>query len=92
MNNRHVIIQVGGTGFDSAKPMDHPKVEFYRIDGPDTEHKIDMALLNDLVVPLKLVFVGGEEARRFAELYHADWIESGPTAVGNILRMWEFGS
>jgi len=47
-----------------------------------------MALLNDFVTPLKLAFVGGEEARHFAELYHGTWIEDGPTAVSDVLRYW----
>jgi hypothetical protein len=48
----------------------------------------DMTLLNDLVVPINLVFVGGVEAKRLADLYHGTWIENGPTAIADILRCW----
>jgi hypothetical protein len=35
-------------------------VEVYYVDGPDIELQVDMALLNDLIRPLKLAFVGGQ--------------------------------
>lgn len=42
-----------------------------------------MALLNDLQMPLKLVFLGGDDARHFAELYHGEWIEDDPVRSFN---------
>jgi hypothetical protein len=38
----------------------HPDVEVYYVDDPDIEHRVDMALLNDLITPCKLTFVGGD--------------------------------
>ena len=39
-----------------------------------TEEDIDMRLLEDLHGDVNLVFVGGPEARRLAELYGAEYI------------------
>lgn len=40
----------------------HPDVEVYRISRPNPEDQIDMGLLNDLVRPVEMAFVGGEDA------------------------------
>lgn len=80
MRIRQVIIQVGSR---STKLAPSPGVEVYYVDGPDSEDRIDMALLNDLQMPLKLVFLGGDDARHFAELYHGEWIEDDPVRSFN---------
>ena len=48
---------------------DRLDVEVYRLNGPDFEHEIEMAFLNNLETPLKLAFVGGEEAKQFDGQY-----------------------
>ncbi len=88
-NTRHVVIEVGSRGFDAAKLMHVDGLEVYHADGPETEDQIDMALLNDLVRPIKLVFVGDDGVRLRAERYHADWIRCSPAAVCDILRIWQ---
>lgn len=87
---RYIAIIVGtATSIDPERLRSDSGVEVYQVDGPDAEHNIDMALLNDLVRPVKLVFVGGEDARFYAELYHAFWTEDGPNAVAEVLRCWD---
>jgi hypothetical protein len=88
LNSRHVIIEIGDRVLDASKLRHVPGIEVYHANGPETEDQIDIALLNDLVMPLKLVFVGDEGVRLFAEEYHADWIQCSPTAVDDILRTW----
>jgi len=66
----------------------HEGVEVYSV---STEDEIEMALLNDLHSPCKLVFIGGERAKRFAEQYGATCIESTPTLEENLLRFWAEG-
>jgi hypothetical protein len=69
---------------------DRPDVEVYRLrPGPDLEDQIDMALLNDLITPLKLAFVGGDEAKTFANEYGGVWIPDGPTVEADVRRFWD---
>jgi len=68
---------------------DHPGVELYVIDGADAEHQIDLALLNDLHCPIKLAFVGGDQAEHFATLYHGTWFRLTPTVEEKLIRFWE---
>ena len=65
MRTRYVAILLGAVNIDVEKLKGYPGVAVYRIDGPETEHKIEMALLNNLVVPLKFIFVGAG-AKHFA--------------------------
>ena len=66
-----------------------PGVEEYRLHpGPDLEHQIEMALLNNLETPLKLAFVGGEEAKQFDGQYSGVWIPDGPNVEEDLCRFW----
>jgi hypothetical protein len=92
MRTRYIAILVGTeSDIVTERLKVRPDVEVYRIDGPNPEHQtheIEMALLNDLVIPIRLCFVGGEDARHYAEMYRGTWIKDGPSAVGDILRCW----
>lgn len=89
MTKRYVAILLDVEADIYTEPLQvHPGAEVYRIDGPDLENQIDMALLNDLVVPLKLAFVVGEIAKHYAEVYHGTWIEDGPNATARIVQFW----
>jgi hypothetical protein len=58
---RYILMYFGSVDRPSWERLkDRPDVEVYRLDGPDFEDQVDMALLNDLILPLKLAFVGGE--------------------------------
>lgn len=67
---------------------DLPDVEVYRLDGPDLEDQIEMALLNDLITPLALAFVGGVEAKPFDGQYGGVWMPDGNKVEGELLRFW----
>jgi hypothetical protein len=67
---------------------DRLDVEVYRLNGPDFEHEIEMALLNNLETPLKLAFVGGEEAKQFDGQYSGVWIPDGPNVEEDLCRFW----
>jgi hypothetical protein len=88
MMTRHIAIPCGAVNIHLEKLKGCPGVEVYRIDGPDAENQVEMALLNDLVTPLKLACVGSEDGRRFAEMYNGTWVEEGPSAVADVLRHW----
>jgi hypothetical protein len=49
-----------------------------------------MALLNDLIRPLKLAFVGGDLAKRLATAYYGTWIEDTPSVSEDLLAFWGF--
>ena len=65
-------------------------VEVYYVDGPDIEHQVDMALLNDMIIPCKLAFVGGDTAKHLAEAYFGTWIEDTPSVSEDLLAFWGF--
>jgi len=67
---------------------DRPGVEIYRVDGPDLEDQIEMALLTDLITPCKLAFVGGDLAKRLATAYYGTWIEDTPSVNEDLLAFW----
>src|ERR1017187_4404826 len=69
--------------------VDRPSLERLK-DGPDFEDQVDMALLNDLILPLKLAFVGGKTAKRLATAYYGTWIEDTPSAIEDLLAFWGF--
>jgi hypothetical protein len=86
---RYIAIYFGPNIHPSLERMkDRPDVEIYRVDGPDFEDQIEMALLNDLVTPLKLAFVGGEDAKEFDGQYEGLWIEDRPNVEADLLRYW----
>jgi len=62
-----------------------PDIEIYNI---ANDYEIDMALLTNLETPLKLAFVGGDQARTFAKGYGGVWIEDGPNVEADLLRFW----
>ena len=49
-----------------------------------------MALLNDMIRPLKLAFVGGDLAKRLATAYDGTWIEDTSSAIEDLLAFWGF--
>ena len=61
------------------------------LDGPDLEDQVELALLNDLVRPLRLVFVGGDLAKRLAKAYSGTWIEDTPSINDDLLAFWGLG-
>ena len=67
---------------------DRLDVEVYRLEGPDFEHEIEMGLLDNLETPLKLAFVGGEEAKLFDGRYGGVWIADSATIETDLLRLW----
>jgi hypothetical protein len=69
----------------SAAITARPDVEVYHVANEDD---IDMALLNDLVVPCKLAFVGGDRAKAFADQYGGTWIQDGPDLEADLQRVW----
>ena len=87
---RHIAMYFGSIDRpDLERLKDRPDVEVYRLDGPDIEDQIDMALLNDLVTPLKLAFVGGDLAKRLATAYYGTWIEDTPSVHEDLLAFWD---
>jgi hypothetical protein len=88
---RYIAIYFGPNIHPSLERMkDRPGVEIYRVDGPDLEDQIEMALLNDLITPLKLAFVGGDTAKHLAEAYFGTWIEDTPSVNDELLAFWGF--
>src|ERR1035438_5181114 len=76
-------------GFKPLKGLENRSdVEVYYVDGPDIELQVDMALLNDLILPLKLAFVGGKTAKRLATAYYGTWIEDTPSVSEDLLAFW----
>jgi hypothetical protein len=47
-----------------------------------------LAFLNDFVSPLKLAFVGGDAAKRYADRYCGTWMNDTPTVAGELLEFW----
>jgi hypothetical protein len=47
-----------------------------------------MALLNDLVTPLKLAFVGGDDAKQLDGQYGGVWIADSPTVEQDLEGLW----
>lgn len=62
--------------------VDPPPPTFSKPDGVEVyhftdEHSLDMDLLNDLVIPLDLVFVGGGDlGKSLAKSYHGNWVSN----------------
>ena len=86
MNTRKIAICCGTSSLKGLE--NHPDVELYYVDGPDIEHQVDMALLNALIIPCKLAFVGGDLAKRLATAYYGTWIEDTPSAIEDLLAFW----
>jgi hypothetical protein len=88
---RYILMDFGSVDRSSLERLkDRPDVEVYRLDGPDFEDQVDMALLNDLILPLKLTFVGGDLAKRLATAYYGTWIEDTPSVSEDLLAFWGF--
>jgi hypothetical protein len=86
---RHIAMYFGSVGRPLLERLkDRPDVEVYRLNGPDFEDQIEMALLNDLIIPCKLPFVGGDLAKRLATAYYGTWIEDTPSAIEDLLAFW----
>ena len=86
---RYILMYFGSVDRPSLERLkDRPDVEVYRLDGPDFEDQVDMALLNDLILPLKLAFVGGKTAKRLATAYYGTWIEDTPSVSEGFLAFW----
>jgi hypothetical protein len=88
---RYIAIFVESSNVTPERLKVHPNVELYFVEGPDAENEIDMALLNDLVCPIELAFVGGAAAKAFAASYGSTWIENTPTVENDLLRFWGIG-
>ena len=85
---RHIVMYFGSVDRPSLKRFkDRLNVEVYRLDGPDLEDQIELALY-DLETPLKLAYVGGEEAKQFDGQYGGVWIPDGPNVEAGLLRSW----
>jgi hypothetical protein len=86
---RYILMHFGSVDRPSfGRLKDRPDVEVYRLHGPDFENEIEMALLNDLDLPLKLAFVGGDEVKQFDGQYSGVWIPDGPNLEADLLRFW----
>jgi hypothetical protein len=86
---RYILMYFGSVDRPSLERLkDRPDVEVYRLDGPDFEDQVDMALLNDLILPLKLAFVGGKTAKRLATAYYGTWIEDTASVSEDLLAFW----
>jgi len=85
MNFRQIAILVHTDIQLSGAVTARPGVEVYHV---SSEDDIDMALLNDLVVPCKLAFVGGDRAKAFADQYGGVWIQGGPDLEADLIRFW----
>ena len=86
MNTRKIAICCGTSSLKGLE--NRSDVEVYYVDGPDIELQVDMALLNDLIRPLKLAFVGGDLAKRLATAYYGTWIEDTPSVSEDLLAFW----
>src|ERR1035437_3563697 len=90
MNTRFVIFHFGSSQLKTEKLNELPGIELYLISGPDAEHQIDMALLNDLHCPVKVVFVGGLLAKGLALTYGARWLSDNTANVDDeLLQFWK---
>ena len=88
---RYILMYFGSVDRPSLERLqDRRDVEVYRVDGPDIELQVDMALLNDMIRPLKLAFVGGDLAKRLATAYDGTWIEDTSSAIEDLLAFWGF--
>ena len=86
---RYILMYVGSVDRPSLEQLKgHLKVEVYRLSGPDFENEIEMGLLNNLETPLKLVYVGGEEAKEFDGEYSGVWMPDGPNVENDLLGLW----
>ena len=84
---RYILMYVGSVDRPSLEQLKGRfDVEVYRLSGPDFKDQIELALLNDLIRPLKLAFVGGEEAKHFDGQYGAVWIPDGANVEADLLR------
>jgi hypothetical protein len=88
MNTRKIAICCGTSSLKGLE--NRSDVEVYYVDGPDIELQVDMTLLNDLIRPLKLAFVGGDLAKRLATAYYGTWIEHTPSVNEDLLAFWGF--
>jgi hypothetical protein len=86
---RHIAMYFGSVDQPFWERLkDRPDVEVYRLRGPDLEHEIEMALLNNLETPLKLAYVGGEEAKQFDGQYSGVWIAESANVERDLRRFW----
>ena len=86
---RYILMYFDSVDRQSLERLkDRRNVEVYRLDGPDFEDQIELALLNDLILPLKLAYVGGETARQFDGQYGGVWVPDGPTVEEDLCRFW----
>jgi hypothetical protein len=98
MYTRYVVMHFGSSYINVEELEQTPtdstdSVEVYALaDGPDVEDETELALLHDLVRPLRLVFVGADTAKRLAEAYGGDWIEDTANVPNDLLRIWELTS
>ena len=88
MCDRYIAIYFEPSYVDPEKLRVHPNVEIYVVGTENAEHKIEMALLNDLIRPLKLAIIGSDLAKRMADLYMGTYIEAGPFVEHEVIRFW----
>jgi len=90
-NIRYIVIYFEPHYLDLDRLNHHHGAEIYCVKPAslDRYNEIDMALLNDLHCPVKVVFVGGDLAEAAAEKYWATWIPNTPTATEDVLRFWD---
>jgi hypothetical protein len=90
-NIRYIVIYFDAHHLDSEKLKNRPGAEIYCVKPAslNSYNEIDMALLNDLHCPVRLVFVGGELAKEAAEKYWSTWIPNTPTATEDVLSFWD---
>jgi hypothetical protein len=88
---RFILIYIASGDRPELDSMrDRPDVEVYRLHpGPDLEDQIELALLNNLETPLKLVYVGGDEAKKLDGEYSGVWLPDRPNVEGDLLRFWD---
>jgi len=90
---RYIALYFGSVDRPALEKLkDRPGIEIYRVDGPDLENEIEMALLNDLHCPVKLAFLGGDVAKSMANLYGGTWIADGQKVNDDLLRFWQLSA
>src|ERR1019366_3075074 len=86
---RYILMYFGSVDRPSLERLkDRPDVEVYRLHGPDFEDQDDRALLNELIRPLELAFVGGKTAKALAMADYGTWIEEAASAIEDLLGFW----
>jgi hypothetical protein len=87
MHTRYIVFEFGPTQVDAEALKRHPGVEIHRVESDDD---IIMALAADLHSHLRIVCVGGDEAKRNAECMRVEWVLGGEGSAEEILRLWGF--